>query len=115
MKLSSLATILALFSLASTCAAAPVAVHSGSLILNLDAGAFATGADPSLYSGYGLTMTPGQPHIVLGRYFSLEDMVGRRLVGNGLRPDLNGMRPVSNVDTATVPVWSLDIRQFRTT
>ena len=42
-------------------------------------------------------------------------MVGRRLVGNGLRPDLNGMRPVSNVDTATVPVWSLDIRQFRAT
>jgi len=115
MKLSSLATALALFSLASTCVAAPVAVHGGSLILNLDAGAFATGADPGLYSGYGLTMTPGQPHIVLGRYFSLEDMVGRRLVGNGLRPDLNGMRPVSNVGTATVPVWSVDIRQFRTT
>lgn len=117
MKLPSASLVIAASILGhvSSVSAAPVAVHTGSLILNLDAGAFATGVDPGLYAGYGVSMTPGQPHIVLGRYFSLEDMVGRKLVGTGLRPDLNGMRPVSNVGTAAVPVWSVDIRQFRMT
>jgi hypothetical protein len=115
MNLSSLACLLTLLVFARSAFSTPIAVHSGSLVMNLDANAFATGVHPSFYPGYGITMTPGQPHIVLGRYFSLEDMVGRKLVGNGARPDLNGMRPVSNVGTAAAPVWSVDIRQFRST
>jgi len=113
MKLPSLASHLTLLIFAQSAFSTPIAVHSGSLVMNLDAQAFATGVAPGFYAGYGVTMTPGQPHIVLGRYFSLEDMVGRKLIGFGTRPDLNGLRPVSNVGTAAAPVWSVDIRQFR--
>ena len=93
--------------------ATPVEVHGGALILDLNADAFANGVATGYYEGFGRTKTPGQPHMVLARYFTSQDMVGRRLVGIGLRPDLNGTRPVVNVGTPSTPDWSVDIRQFR--
>jgi hypothetical protein len=66
MQLSSLTTALVFLSFVSTVSATPVAVHTGSLILNLNANAFTTAVDPGLYSGYGLTMIPPIPHAACG-------------------------------------------------
>lgn len=93
--------------------AARVEVHGGAIILDLAAPVLATEVAAGFYEAYGLSKTPGQPHLVVGRYFSREDMVGRKLIGSGPRPDLNGLRPVSNVGTPAAPVWSVDLRQFR--
>ena len=107
-----------IFLLSLSCAftpasAARVEVHGGALVLDLAAPVLATEVTAGFYDAYGLSMTPGQPHLVVGRYFSMEDMVWRKLIGAGLRPDLNGLRPVNNVGTSTAPVWSVDLRQFR--
>ncbi len=90
-----------------------VAVHTGTLTLNLDPNAWGYSVQPGTYEGYGTTQTPSQPHLALAKYYSAEDLVGRKLYGSGPRPDLNGIRPVVNIGTEASPIWSVDIRQFR--